>query len=191
MNPIKLTKEQKDKLLEMCKVLFPEHPWGFGEFYTSEVGAIYEGLDYLDITHLNHKISCIVSRYQLDNAKIDTSNLKVIEKDKFPKYDKLEYGFVNNIEPLKKGFMISYETKEDGNYDYTKPIIKQHSGSYEEKYVEGIHWFEFCMTHLATKIFNGLKLNLKIDISSYRGRIIQYEEHPIDYLFEEFLKLKS
>ena len=47
-----------------------------------------------------------------------------------------------------------------------------------------IHWFEFCMTHLCDKIFihdeslNEFLLTFNVD------------KHPIDYLYEEFKKLK-
>lgn len=56
MKSIQLTEEHKSKLLEMCEVLFPKEDFNFGNFYTSECGAEYHGLDYLDITHINHKI---------------------------------------------------------------------------------------------------------------------------------------
>ena len=47
-----------------------------------------------------------------------------------------------------------------------------------------IHWFEFCMTHLCDKVFihdeslNEFLLTFNVD------------KHPVDYLYEEFLKLK-
>ena len=47
-----------------------------------------------------------------------------------------------------------------------------------------IHWFEFCMTHLCDKVFihdeslNEFLLTFNVD------------KHPIDYLYEEFKKLK-
>lgn len=46
-------------------------------------------------------------------------------------------------------------------------------------YDDRIHWFEFCMTHLAEKIDCDLAHN-----------IIYMKKHPIDYLYEEFKKLK-
>jgi hypothetical protein len=42
---------------------------------------------------------------------------------------------------------------------------------------ESIHWFEFCMTYLAEKL------------SQYPNQI--EVDHPVDYLFEEFKKLKQ
>ena len=47
-----------------------------------------------------------------------------------------------------------------------------------------IHWFEFCMTHLCDKVFihdeslNEFLLTFNVD------------KHPVDYLYEEFKKLK-
>lgn len=83
-----------------------------------------------------------------------------------------------------------------------------------------IHWFEFCMTHLSRKIFNKLHdfsnhmtadyeqecsdewdaelmqrcsffvANPTRNLDKYpNGKIIAW--HPIDYLYEEFKKLKS
>lgn len=171
MKPLTLTEEQAKKLLEMCNTLFPEHKWGFGEFYTTEVGARYEGLDYLDVTHINHKVPCVVSRFELEHHNIDTTNLKVVKKDNnYPAHDKLEYGLVNNIEPLKKGFMLN-DSK-----------VIQHSGNYDETYVEGIHWFEFCMLHLAPKVCksDGIAITFKDN-----------NNNPVDFLYERFLKLKK
>ena len=48
-----------------------------------------------------------------------------------------------------------------------------------------IHWFEFCMTHLCDKVFihdeslNEFLLTFNVD------------KHPVDYLYEEFKKLKQ
>ena len=57
-----------------------------------------------------------------------------------------------------------------------------------------IHWFEFCMTHLPEKIFK----NPKGRFQGINGRPYWCEKvaesfakvHPIDYLYEEFKKLK-
>ena len=56
-----------------------------------------------------------------------------------------------------------------------------------------IHWFEFCMTHLAKKIFektniqtNYISEEIKKIIWNYLSNI----NHPVDYLYEEFKKLK-
>ena len=51
------------------------------------------------------------------------------------------------------------------------------------------HWFEFCMTHLQDKIkqLNGFENNPDCDIELMS---CWYENHPVDYLYEEFKKLK-
>ena len=97
MKTIKLTEEQKNKLLEMCKVLFPEYDFTIDKFS-----------------------QCFV-----------TFGLK------------------------------------------TKDLYEQH-----------IHWFEFCMTHLRTK------LNLHHDdmyLTTNPG--IDTFKHPIDYLYKQFKNL--
>lgn len=66
----------------------------------------------------------------------------------------------------------------------------------ESPYDDGIfiHWYEFCVTHLATKLYNSLKYNTvgsnnHTTIVTYRGYICQEANHPIDFLYEEFKKL--
>jgi hypothetical protein len=65
--------------------------------------------------------------------------------------------------------------------------------SFEYNKVEGdeeIHWFEFCMTHLTTKLYNISHLKNESSIKQLRGYICQEVDHPIDYLYQEFKKLK-
>jgi hypothetical protein len=75
-------------------------------------------------------------------------------------------------------------------------------------YDDRIHWFEFCMTHLANKIINTYwkchlnekhyKTNLFEELSDFYLSTINCDKniklkqqiHPIDYLYEEFKKLK-
>jgi hypothetical protein len=73
----------------------------------------------------------------------------------------------------------------------------------------GIHWFEFCMTHLLERIFNpgnphGLVPRTLIEKLSEFFRLTNfyfwnvnfgnedtdYENHPVDYLYKEFKKIK-
>ena len=58
-------------------------------------------------------------------------------------------------------------------------------------YGKEIHWFEFCMTHLKDKLQDKLekvnKLDYNYQMKSYDS---WWESHPIDYLYEEFKKLK-
>ena len=179
MNAIKLTEDQQNKLLEMCKKLFPDVKWGFGDFYTTEVGGIYEGLQYLDVTHINHVVPCIKSRFEI---KKDSSDLEITNKDKnYAKYGKVVDGFVDNISENQKFF-----TKNNN--------IVQQGDSYDEVYVEGIHWFEFCTTHLFKRIFGDKDLGEytkgPIDTTDYECNIIDiFENHLIDYLYDKFKKL--
>lgn len=53
------------------------------------------------------------------------------------------------------------------------------------------HWFEFCLTHLSTKIYNlGYYHCYNISITEFRGYLIQEAVHPVDYLYEEFQSMK-
>lgn len=86
--------------------------------------------------------------------------------------------------------------------------FKDH-GSYTTKIADmSIHWFEFCMTHLSNKIINTYwechlnqkhyKSNLLEEFSDFylstidcnTNIILNQQIHPIDYLYEEFKKLK-
>lgn len=61
-------------------------------------------------------------------------------------------------------------------------------------YVDLIHWFEFCMTHLQNQILIVASNLNKSDVLEYEFFSILtdswYESHPIDFLYEEFKKLK-
>lgn len=80
----------------------------------------------------------------------------------FPKY---KFGFGNDVADL--GIMEYY--KDDKEWFF-------------------IHWFEFCMCHIKSKIneLNGIP-NHKVLLASDNGILIN---HPVDYLYEQFKKLK-
>lgn len=166
MEALHLTYKQGKRLLEMCKALYPEYKWGFGSFPTSEVGAEYNGLDYLDVTHINHQIPCIKSRFEITGK--NTSKLKIVEKSNYSDYDRIEDGFVDNISGKQAFF-----TKNDKK-------IKQ-GDDYEETYIEGIHWFEFCIKQLIPKFQIDDIMELELT------RILFCNlPNPIDYLYDKF-----
>ena len=94
------------------------------------------------------------------------SKLLEMCKELFPKYKTIVF-----TEDHKQ-----FEEGEDNN------ILLFFSGKTE--IAPSIHWFEFCMTHLCDKVFihdeslNEFLLTFNVD------------KHPIDYLYEEFKKLK-
>lgn len=63
-----------------------------------------------------------------------------------------------------------------------------------------IHWFEFCITKLSYKIFDSSKYPSKnagddtvqylCDMMDRQTWYTKEAYHPVDYLYEEFLKLK-
>ena len=57
----------------------------------------------------------------------------------------------------------------DKNYKYNHKILK-------------IHWFEFCMTHLSRV--------LMCKNTKHMQQLFMGLKHPVDYLYEEFKKLK-
>lgn len=131
MKPIELTEEHKSKLLEMCKVLFPDYKFYF-----------YHPL-------------------------------------------------------LKTNMLVGFlRTNDSDTYDNCDIFI---------------HWFEFCMGTLAAKIddmyftHNKEKLESKNDNiritawdrrpyhdlwSGFNFGALKPKSHPVDYLYQEFLKLK-
>ena len=90
------------------------------------------------------------------------SKLLEMCKELFPEYPDLQFG-VKEKHNWSKEYLVFGLT---GNV----PII---------------HWFEFCMTHLCDKVFihdeslNEFLLTFNVD------------KHPVDYLYEEFKKLKQ
>lgn len=111
MNSIKLTKEQKDKLLEMCKELFPEY----------KTIQIFDG-------------SC---DYCLENT------IKLSKEDN----------------PIHNDWLL-------------------------------IPWFEFCLTHLFTKLIVKQYGYMSISDAMSNGYYIIHNQNPVDYLYEQFQLLK-
>ena len=62
---------------------------------------------------------------------------------------------------------------------------------YDKKIIETmeLHWFEFCMTYLADKIFKDHD-NFSNIKDSFITIFSIKDEHPIDYLYEQFKQLK-
>ena len=132
MESIKLTKKQKNKLLEMCKAFFPE----------------------------------------LQKKAYNKSLLFYKDKD------------------YACGFYIT----GNNNIGCSYPICED-DDSFHHHLFEHISWFEFCMTHLFKKIFGDKDLNKyskgPIDTTDYECNIIDmFENHPVDYLYDEFKKLQ-
>lgn len=73
--------------------------------------------------------------------------------------------------------------------DYELWFYDENNKNYE------IHWFEFCMTHLADKIFKYFFVNRDghyMRLYNSINNCIEESEynHPIDYLYAQFKKLK-
>jgi len=105
---------------------------------------------------------------------------------------------------------------QDKQYSY-QIMLSDYTGSYyskilDKKYVcrdavtnrmikrqlyNHMHWFEFCITHLATKLYLELfKSDISIwsetlTIESFLVKVYTKELHPVDYLYAEFNKIKK
>ena len=138
MKNIELTEEHKSKLLEMCKILFPEYI----------------------------------------NIEFDEDRLYFLTQKCFD---------------INKKFGTQF-SNEDCDFEIEEVYL--------EEYDVYIHWFEFCMTHLCDKISMNLTNQMctgmpqyydeseKLDWNSQSLVSMLKECHPVDYLYEEFKKLK-
>lgn len=72
-----------------------------------------------------------------------------------------------------------------------KPIATKTEGVFIEHMSFNIHWFEFCMIDLVEKLLykeNEKQSQFYLTTLSYKRGVINI--HPVDYLYEEFNKLK-
>ncbi len=137
VNSIEISDKQKEQLLEMCKVLFPEY--ACHEFYITE-DEEFKQCDFLGLLHL-----------------CGTSAIGRKEKP--------------------------------GTFKIQDPVL--------------IHWFEFCISQLVDAIaWENIETDLLADVEYESFRMIYITEifkdriapgmyHPVDYLYEQFRKLKN
>jgi hypothetical protein len=131
MKPIIVTEEHKSKLLEMCKVLFPEY-----------------------------------GRIEIQEYAIDVD--KSLPSPVF-------------VDLYKQHITIPFD-------------------------IYSIHWFEFCITHLVEKLFNSFEEDDEDFYDRYINEgasfygvgvnevifvMLSSKKHIIDYIYEEFKKLKK
>ena len=80
---------------------------------------------------------------------------------------------------------VIYPADNDGFIEGEQWVGDQNMGEDRPVNEFNIHWFEFCMTHLYSKIIKG-------DYATqYQTSGMIFYKHPIDYLYEEFKKLKQ
>jgi len=100
------------------------------------------------------------------------------------------------------GFSIFYDQGGEGPYEEVDlgylHLLGFHDGKGNFPNLN-IHWFEFCMTHLAPKITNGKTYYIFCDrCNSHKHNKFEYSkefiekylQHPVDYLYEQFKLLK-
>jgi len=100
------------------------------------------------------------------------------------------------LEMCKKLFPKDTIYKFD-NYDNIVFLINHIITKYNDK-LSGerwdkklyIHWFEFCMTHLFTKLIVNKYGYESISDAMSNGYYVIYSVNPIDYLYEKFKNLK-
>jgi hypothetical protein len=82
---------------------------------------------------------------------------------------------------------VIYPADDDGFIEGEQWVGDQNMGEDRPVNEFNIHWFEFCMTHLSTKIDSFKNDSYLIcNGQSYDNAI--NSNHPIDYLYEEFKK---
>ena len=102
----------------------------------------------------------------------------------FPEYDNIFFGITQSFTHSGYGVILSPQF-----------ILFHTKGT---QYLT-IHWFEFCMTHLSELVlgkqiprdiqtnYNTFALNCFM----YIKKSTKYYIHPVDYLYEQFKKLKD
>jgi len=98
----------------------------------------------------------------IELTDIQKDKLLEMARESFPEYD-FEFKLKNNILSLGKKHL--------------------------DLYTNTIHWFEFCMTYLKNKILDVVDYS---EIEKFLMRCLFQCEmpHPVDYLYEQFKKLK-
>ena len=136
MTSIKLTETHKAKLLEMCKILFPEfNEWRYGK---------------------------VTAQGNLEDFYNKTKNLSWEDKKKYEQSCDFLW--------IEKDFKYEH----DDNIERSETWV--------------IHWFEFCTITLWNELY--LKLG-NLELKSYYELLLNNLVHPVDYLYEEFKKLKK
>lgn len=119
-------------------------------------------------------------------------SIKLTKKHKFKLLEMCKVSF-----PELGSVQLGVKERHGWSIDYLVFGIEK---SDEETFV--IHWFEFCMTHLveniSKKLTNEQCLGMpiyydeseKIDWNRQSLASVLVQIHPIDYLYEEFKKLK-
>lgn len=75
------------------------------------------------------------------------------------------------------------------SYDYNCLLFSNEAEHHLYK-AESAHWFEFTILHLSKKILDKIENIEKPYLWTFQGKILNLEEHAIDYLYDIFKKLK-
>jgi hypothetical protein len=72
------------------------------------------------------------------------------------------------------------------NFGYTD------HGSHTSRDMVSVHWFEFCMLKLARKLRGRFETGLApFDLSTFYIHTVNGLNHPVDFLYPEFKKLRG
>lgn len=97
----------------------------------------------------------------IELTKEHKSKLLEMCKTLFPEYTTIQFGNQSNYYLESEEILDFYNDKEDFS----------------------IHWFEFCQCHLLPKLIKSYEKRIQYFIDTFT-------ENPVDYLYEEFKKLK-
>ena len=85
---------------------------------------------------------------------------------------------------------VIYPADNDGFIEGEQWVGDQNMGEDRPVNEFNIHWFEFCLIHLAPKILdNSCGDNETSELGYFGYGPDINEDHPVDYLYEEFKKL--
>lgn len=107
--------------------------------------------------------------------------------------------------PEQIPFCIGLSQELRKGWGYSREYIFGKVDTFEDNGII-IHWFEFCMTHLVEKVLNPkdeISKNMMKKLKKFYYKATTYSwfiqnpgerecflTHPVDYLYEEFKKLK-
>lgn len=119
----------------------------------------------------------------------------------------LELSEIHKSKLLEMCTELFPEMNFEFEYDIYGRVLKQNMGgvlavwykdkdAYKQgKYAFNMHWFEFVFTKLSSEFYpkydthiNGTGADYEVDM--FQECIVYEKQHPIDYIYSQFLKLK-
>jgi hypothetical protein len=134
--------------------------------------------------------------------KIQKEHLLEMCRKLFPEFNKGKNFYFKNHLDLPGEYENSIDELTEINTNFVayycfgqKLLNNESAEDHMSKWFGEIHWFEFVTTYLLDKLYpdNNKQTSGSIDITDKEivlSHIFIDKDHPIDYLYEQFLKIK-